>query len=116
MDELLSNPQVSAALIALIVVLLNAFAQWAKSKFSHTSLVNEYWPYIQPLAEAAIVQKAAELQAGTWGTGAAQRILAESLAGFSKTFKTYERSVPNATLLAAVAAELEQTIMAEGTP
>ena len=113
MDELLSNPQVSAALIALIVVLLNAFAQWAKSKLSHTSLVNEYWPYIQPLAEAAIAQKAAELQAGTWGTGAAQKILAGSLEGFARTFKTHERTAPSATLLAAVSAELEQAITSE---
>ena len=40
------------SLIALIVVALNALAQWVRSKVSMTKIVDDYWCYIQPVAEA----------------------------------------------------------------
>ena len=46
------HEQVQAALIALIVVALNALAQWLRGKVSYTKIIDDYWCYIQPIAEA----------------------------------------------------------------
>jgi hypothetical protein len=45
MMDILNNEQVQAALIALIVVALNALAQWVRSKVSYTKIVDDYWCY-----------------------------------------------------------------------
>ena len=50
--SILENEQVQAALIALIVVGLNALAQWVRSKVSDTKIIDDYWCYIQTVAEA----------------------------------------------------------------
>ena len=44
--SILENEQVQAALIALIVVALNALAQWVRSKVSYTKIVDDYWCYV----------------------------------------------------------------------
>jgi hypothetical protein len=42
MTDILQNEQVQAALIAVIVIALNALAQWVRGKVSQTKIVDDY--------------------------------------------------------------------------
>ena len=106
MNQLLSNEAVQTALIALIVVALNALAQWVRSKVSHTKIVDDYWCYIQPVAEAVRVEIVKSLEGGTLSTTVMGAIVQRALAQFADSFRLNEGKQPTATQIAAVETEL----------
>jgi len=110
--SILQNEQVQAALIALIVVALNALAQWLRSKVSHSKIVDDYWCYIQPIAEQVRVEVGKALQASQADTPALKAILTKGLAQWADSFRLNERKEPTATQIAAVETELVQVIEA----
>jgi len=107
---ILQNEQVQAALIALIVVGLNALAQWVRAQVSHSKIVDEYWCYIQPVVEAVRQEAAEVLKNNHAETSVLQAILSKGLAAWADSYRANERKDPTATQLAAVAGELEEVI------
>lgn len=110
MNELLNNPNAQAAIVALLVVLCNAAAQWVRSKVSYVKLVEDNWCYIQPLRDAAINQAIDAVKAGTWGSAAARDIAVRALASLAETYRKNEDAEPSATLLAAASDEIEKAM------
>jgi len=108
--NILENEQVQAALIALIVVGLNALAQWLRSKVSYTKIIDDYWCYIQPVAEAVRAEAVKALEASQADTPALKAILTRGLAQWADSFRLNERREPTATQIAAVETELAQVI------
>lgn len=103
---ILQNEQVQAALIALIAVGLNALAQWLRSKVSYTKIIDDYWCYIQPLAEAVRGEIVKSLEGGTLSTTVMGAIVQRALAQFADSFRLNEGKQPTATQIAAVENEL----------
>lgn len=103
---ILQNEQVQAALIALIVVGLNALAQWLRSKVSYTKIIDDYWCYIQPLTEAVRGEIVKSLEGGTLSTTVMGAIVQRALAQFADSFRLNEGKQPTATQIAAVETEL----------
>lgn len=103
---ILQNEQVQAALIALIVVGLNALAQWLRSKVSYTKIIDDYWCYIQPVAEIVRGEIVKSLDGGTLSTTVMGAIVQRALAQFSDSFRLNEGKQPTATQIAAVETEL----------
>ena len=106
MTDILNNEAVQTALIALIVVALNALAQWVRSKVSYTKIVNDYWCYIQPVAEAVRGEIVKSLEGGTLSTTVMGAIVQRALAQFADSFRLNEGKQPTATQIAAVETEL----------
>ena len=109
MTDILQNEQVQAALIAVIVVALNALAQWVRSKVSYTKIVDEYWCYIQPVAEAVRSEVLKSLGDATLSTSVVGKIVQRGLVQFIEAYKANEGKEPTMTQLAAVSAELEDS-------
>jgi hypothetical protein len=107
MDSILSNEAVQSAIIALIVVALNALAQWVRSMVSHTKIVDEYWCYIQPVAEIVREEAVKALKDGTAATSVFAAIVQKGLATWADSFRLNENKDPTGTQLAAVSGELE---------
>lgn len=107
MMDILNNEQVQAALIALIVVALNALAQWVRSKVSYTKIVDDYWCYVQPVAEAVRTEVLDALKANTLSTSVLGAIVQRGLVQFTESFRMNEGREPTATQIAAVGIELE---------
>ena len=107
---ILQNEQVQAALIALIVVGLNALAQWVRSKVSYTKIVDDYWCYAQPVVEAVRQEVVEALKNNNAETSVLQDILVKGLATWAGSYRTNERKEPTAAQLAAIASELEEVI------
>jgi hypothetical protein len=105
--DILQNEQVQAALIALIVVALNALAQWVRSKVSHTKIVDDYWCYVQPVAEAVRAEVLKRLGDATLSTSVVGQIVQRGLVQFAESFRLNEGREPTATQIAAVGIELE---------
>ena len=103
---ILQNEQVQAALIALIVVALNALAQWVRAQVSHNKIVDDYWCYIQPLAEVMRGEIVKSLEGGTLSTTVMGEIVQRALAQFADSFRLNEGKQPTATQIAAVETEL----------
>lgn len=116
MMNILENEQVQAALVALIVIGLNALAQWVRSRVSFKKIVDDYWCYVQPLAEAARAEAVKALQASQADTPALKAmlkaILTKGVVQFADSFRLNERKEPTATQIAAVETELAQVIEA----
>ena len=106
MTDILNNEAVQTALIALIVVALNALAQWVRSKVSYTKIVDDYWCYIQPVAEAVRGEIVKSLEGGTLSTTVMGAIVQRALAQFADSFRLNEGKQPTATQIAAVETEL----------
>ena len=111
MNQLLNDPNVQAAIVALLVVLFNALAQWVRSKVSYAKLVDDNWCYIQPLRDWAINEAQASLKAGTWGNAVGREIAIKTLAKLADVYRVNEDKEPSATLLAAVSDEIEKAIL-----
>ena len=111
-EKLLENQALQSAIIALIVVLLNSFARWVKSKVSYTDQVDEYWSYSQPVLEAAGKElmegaiKATESKADL-----KRRVFNYALVSFIDAYRKFENEEPSDTTQAAVADEIEQFIL-----
>ena len=104
--SILENEEVRSALIALIVVALNALALWVRAQVSHTKIVNEYWCYVQPVAEAVRAEVVKSLQGGTLSTTVMGAIVQRALVQFADSFRLNEGKQPTATQLSAVQNEL----------
>jgi len=107
--SILENEQVQAALIALIVVGLNALAQWVRSKVSFTKIIDDYWCYIQPVAEAVRAEVLKSLGDGTLSTSVVGKIVQRGVVQFIEAYRANEGKEPTMTQLAAVSAELEDS-------
>ena len=105
--DILNSEAVQAALIALIVVALNALAQWVRSKVSMTRIVDDYWCYIQPVAEAVRAEVADALKASTLSTSVVAQIVQRGVVQFADSFRLNEGKDPTGTQIAAVNFELE---------
>ena len=112
MNQLLQNEQVQAALIALIVVALNALAQWVRAQVSFKKIVDEYWCYVQPVAEAVRAEAVKALAESKADTPTLKAILMRGVVQFADSFRLNERKEPTATQIAAVETELAQVIEA----
>ena len=110
MNELLSNPTVQAALVAVVVVALKALATWINSKVSYTAQLNEYWCYVHPVIASALDQAQVAVKAGTWGTVIMRNLAAQSLAELADTFRKFEGKEISGTLLAAASDEIEKAL------
>ena len=110
--SILQNEQVQAALIALIVVALNALAQWVRAQVSFKKIVDEYYCYVQPVAEAARAEAVKAWSEGKADTPTLQAILMRGVAQWADSFRLNERREPTATQIAAVESELAQVIEA----
>ena len=106
MDSILSNEAVQSALIALIVVALNALAQWVRSKVSMTRIVDDYWCYIQPVAEIVRNEVADALKASTLSSSVLGSIVQRGVVRFVDNYKLNEGKEPTETQVAAVNFEL----------
>ena len=104
---ILQNEQVQAALIALIVVALNALAQWVRSKVSYTKIIDDYWCYIQPVAGVVRTEVMDALKASTLSTSTLGAIVQRGIVQFAESFRLNEGREPTATQIAAVGIELE---------
>ena len=107
MTDILQNEQVQAALIALIVIGLNALAQWVHSKVSMTKIVDDYWCYIQPVAEIVRNEVADALKASTLSSSVLGSIVQRGVVRFVDNYKLNEGKEPTETQVAAVNFELE---------
>ena len=105
--SILENEQVQTALIALIVVGLNALAQWVRSKISMTKIVDDYWCYIQPVAGVVRTEVLDALKASTLSTSVLGSIVQRGLVQFTESYRLNEGREPTATQIAAVGIELE---------
>ena len=105
--DILNSEAVQAALIALIVVALNALAQWVRSKVSMTRIVDDYWCYIQPVAEAVRVEVLKSLGDATLSTSVVAQIVQRGVVQFADSFRLNEGKDPTGTQIAAVNFELE---------
>ena len=92
--SILENEQVQTALIALIVVGLNALAQWVRSKVSYTKIVDDYWCYVQPVAEAVRAEVLKSLGDGTLSTSVVGKIVQRGLVQFIETYRANEGKSP----------------------
>ena len=106
MTDILNNEAVQAALIALIVVALNALAQWVRAQVSHSAIVDDYWCYIQPVADAVRAEVVKSLQGGTLSTTVMGAIVQRALVQFADSYSLNEGKQPTATQIAAVKNEL----------
>ncbi len=104
---ILQNEQVQAALIALIVVALNALAQWVRSKVSFKKIVDEYWCYVQPVAGVVRTEVLDALKSSTLSTSVLGAIVQRGIVQFAESFRANEGREPTATQIAAVGIELE---------
>lgn len=105
MNELLNNVQVQTALITLIVLALNALAQWLKSK-TRGSLIEYVWCYAQPVVATFIVAVREAIQDGGDGTAAIRSIIDKSLVEFADQYELFEGRPPTEAEIAAVRNEL----------
>ena len=112
MNQLLQNEAVQAALITLIVVALNALAQWVRAQVSFKKIVDDYWCYVQPVAEAVRAEAVNALEASQADTPTLKSILLRGLTQWADSFRLNERKEPTATQIAAVESELAQVIEA----
>ena len=106
---ILQNEQVQTALVALIVVGLNALAQWVRSKVSYSKIIDDYWCYIQPVAEAVRAEVLKSLGDATLSTSVVGKIVQRGLVKFIEAYRANEGKEPTVTQLAAVSAELEDS-------
>ena len=104
---ILQNEQVQAALIALIVVALNALAQWVRSRVSFKKIVDDNWCYIQPVAGVVRTEVLDALKSSTLSTSVLDAIVQRGLVQFTESFRLNEGREPTATQIAAVGIELE---------
>jgi len=106
MMNILENEQVQAALIALIVIGLNALAQWVRSQVSFKKIVDEYWCYVQPLAEQVRAEVVKSLQGGALSTTVMGAIVQKAVAQWADSFRLNEGKEPTKTQIAAIESEL----------
>ncbi len=104
--NILENEQVQAALVALIVIGLNALAQWVRSRVSFKKIVDDYWCYVQPVAEAVRGEVVKSLQGGTLSTTVIGAIVQKAVAQWADSFRLNEGKEPTKTQIAAVENEL----------
>jgi len=74
---------------------------------SHTKIVDDYWCYIQPVAEAVRAEVLDALKASTLSTSVVGAIVQRGLVQFAESFRLNEGREPTATQIAAVGIELE---------
>lgn len=111
-EKLLENQALQSAIIALIVVLLNSFVRWVKSKVSYTDQVDEYWSYLQPILEEAGKELIKGARDATEDKRTLQRRIANyALTAFIDAYRKFENEEPSDTTQAAVADEIEQFIL-----
>jgi hypothetical protein len=112
MMDILNNEQVQAALIALIVVALNALAQWVRSKVSYTKIVDDYWCYSSRWPRRCGPRRSRRWRRVRPTRPSLKAILTRGLVQWADSFRLNERKEPTATQIAAVETELAQVIEA----
>ena len=107
MEQVLSNPLIQAALVALLLVALNAAKVWLQTRFpTQAKLIDENWCYLGPLVKRAIVDTQAELAKGGVAGSAAARIIEKTTDAFAAEYRTLERKEPTSAELSAARAEI----------
>ena len=111
MNELLQNPAVQTALVALIVIGLNALAAFIKSKFpTQAKLVEANWCYLQPIVSAAMVEAQAEFASGRSTVYTLGLISTRALTAFRDEYARLEGKEPNIAELAAARNEISSAV------
>lgn len=106
--NILENEQVQAAMIALIVIALNALAQWVRSLVSYKKIVDEYWCYAQPVVDVLRAKVVESLQSGTLSSTALGAIVQQAVVQWVDSFRLNEAKEPTATQIAAFKAEFAE--------
>lgn len=111
MNELLSNPAVQTALVAVIVIGLNALVAWLKKKFpSAAASVEANWCYLQPVVEIAIARAQAFISNQTGTTSMYSAVIAQALTQFADSYRKLEGKDPTSKELAAAQAEIASAV------
>lgn len=105
--SILNNEAVQSALIALIVVGLNALAQWVRSKVSYTKIVDDYWCYVQPVADTVRDEVLKGLKESQLTTSVLGDIVQRGVVQFIEAYKANEWREPTEHQIDAVTLELE---------
>ena len=112
MQELLSNTAIQAALVTVIVTLLNALVAYLKNKFpTQTALVEKNWCYLQPAVEMAIAKAEAAIKDGTLVAQATtSSIIADAVLKFMDQYAKFEGTGPSSSEMAAARAEIVEAV------
>lgn len=114
MNELLANPAVQVAAVALIVTGLNALVAWLKMKFpTQTALVEANWCYLQPAVEAAIAAGKKASSNGTLTGGVAATIVLSALSDFGAAYKKLEGKAATDAEMDAARSEITTALARE---
>jgi len=106
MNELLANEAVQTALVVVIVTGLNALAAWVKG-LTKTGIVNEYWSYVQPVADAVMKEVAELARKAQASESAIKAAVSRGVVQFADTYAKHEGAAPTVRQLNAVEAELQ---------
>jgi hypothetical protein len=111
MNELLSNPAVQTALIAVIVIGLQALVTWLKQKFpTQAASVEANWCYLQPVVEVAM-NRAREIVSNQTGTTSMySAVIAQAVTQFADSYRKLEGKGPTSKELDAAQAEIATAV------
>lgn len=111
MNELLSNPTVQTALIAAIVVGLNALVAWFKKTFpTLAASVDSNWCYIQPLVEQAMAKAQYAFSKSTFSFAGITEIIDQSVIEFKDSYRKLEGKDATAKEIEAARAEITAAV------
>lgn len=111
MKELLLNPNVQAALVALLVCALNALAAWIKRLFpSQAKLVEDNWCYIQPVVDTVIGRASTAVRESRYSESLAASILQRAVEQFVEAYRRYEGCDPTIEEIDAAAEEFSDVL------
>ena len=113
MQELLSNTAVQAAIAGVIVVLLNTFVAYIKTKFpTQAALVEKNWCYLQPAVEAAIAKAEALVKENgkLTAVSSVSSIVANGVLQFMDQYAKLEGTAASTAEVAAARAEIVEAV------
>lgn len=91
MNELLANPAVQTALVAVIVVGLNSLVAWLKQKFpTQAARVEANWCYLQPVVDYAMACATGAKANSTGNATLYSNIIAKAVTEFADSYRRLE--------------------------
>jgi len=111
MNELLSNPAVQAALVVVIVTVLNGLVAWLKQKFpTQAASIDANWSYIHPIVDTAMAKAQSAVEKRTGGASVMLQIAAQGVADFCDSYNRFEGKPPTTAEIKAARTEIENAL------
>jgi len=111
MNELLSNQAVQTALIAAIVIGLNALTAWLKQKFpTQAAQVEANWCYLQPVVDTAMAYAQNAVNTSTGNATLYSSIIGQALTQFADSYRKLEGKDATAAELNAARNEIAAAV------